>query len=961
MHKLIKSCVLTALFAVLPVSAVTPSPAMMAQFQNLSPAEQQRLAQQYGIELPTGMLGNSSSVSQAEPQLLIPQQDAPIYETVNGQLQIKELTQEEIENQRFGMKMFNAKVSTFAPIDNAPVPENYRLGPDDVLLLQLFGKQNDSVELIVSRNGTVVVPEVGPVHVSGLSVNQASEVIRSKVTETLLGVDAAISMGKLRTINIFIAGEAKKPGMYAVSALTTVTQSLYLAGGVSDIGSLRDILVKRAGATVGRFDLYDLLLRGDSSGDIQLQHGDVVFIAPMKATVKINGEVKRPAIYEVRSGETIDALLTMAGGTKAGAYPQSVVLERYNSNNLRDLQNLDLTNTANRQMVLRDGDLLRIAETSPRIENVITVAGAVVRPGFYAWQQGMRITDIVKSFWSDLHLTADLDYALVVRETNNSGDVKVLQFSLADVINQPSSTANLELKPRDLVLIFHHADQSIQRDKLNNYLRKLITERYDLMPDMQWTATDDLAGLAYQRMLEYNSEKMAKASGAGKAATIGDQRIVDTQAQKTQQLQQQAYASQLQKQQQLDSQTGLSVQQDASQTDLTNQPVIDLGKDALPAIMQDVMTKAFRDKDTIRLSASFSRTELLYPLLQKLKSQVRNGADPMLMSVNGEVKVPGDYPLVEGATVAHLIAAAGGLTESAFLNRAELTRAVLATDSNGIEVEHVAVDLNQVYSGAANLALQNRDRLNVFPVPDWNIERAIEIRGEVKFPGRYIIQRGELLSDVISRAGGLTRNAFLDGVIYTREVIKERERVQIKKLAEQLRADVATKSLSGGTGSVAPQDAMNMIKQLEDQPPVGRLVIDLPSILAGQENHDVQVQDGDLLYIPRSDNTISIVGEVQHAGSHRFDSALSVDEYLKLAGGTRKRADEERVYIIKADGSVALPSNDGWFAVSTSALEAGDTIVVPVDTEYKDNLSLWTQATQVFYQSAVAIAALNSF
>ena len=166
MHKLIKSCVLTALFAVLPVSAVTPSPAMMAQFQNLSPAEQQRLAQQYGIELPTGMLGNSSSVSQAEPQLLIPQQDAPIYETVNGQLQIKELTQEEIENQRFGMKMFNAKVSTFAPIDNAPVPENYRLGPDDVLLLQLFGKQNDSVELIVSRNGTVVVPAVSYTHLT---------------------------------------------------------------------------------------------------------------------------------------------------------------------------------------------------------------------------------------------------------------------------------------------------------------------------------------------------------------------------------------------------------------------------------------------------------------------------------------------------------------------------------------------------------------------------------------------------------------------------------------------------------------------------------------------------------------------------------------------------------------------------------------------------------------------------
>jgi protein involved in polysaccharide export with SLBB domain len=611
-------------------------------------------------------------------------------------------------------------------------------------------------------------------------------------------------------------------------------------------------------------------------------------------------------------------------------------------------------------MALRDGDLLSIAETSPRIENVITVAGAVVRPGYYAWQQGIRITDIIKSFWSDLHMTADLDYALVVRETNSAGDVKVLQFSLAEAVNQPSGLANIELKPRDLVLVFHHANQSIQRDKLNEYLRKVITERYNLAPDMQWTAADDLAGLAYQRMLESNSEKMAKASGAGKAATIGNQRIVDSQAQKTQQLQEEAYASQLQNLQQ-QTLSGVPGQQTAAIADTANIPVTDLGKDALPAIMQDVMTKAFRDKDIISLSASFTRTELLYPLMQKLKAQVRAGADPMVISVNGEVKVPGDYPLVEGASVAHLISAAGGLTESAFLNRAELTRAVMSTDSNGIEVQHVSVDLNQVYAGTLDLPLQHRDRLNIFPVPDWNIERAIEIRGEVKFPGRYAIQRGELLSDVINRAGGLTKSAFLNGVIYTREVIKERERLQIKKLAEQLRADVATKSLSDGAGRVAPQEAMKMIKQLEEQPPVGRLVIDLPAILAGQQEHDVQVQDGDLLYIPRSDNTISIVGEVQHAGSHRFDPAVGVDEYLKLAGGTRKRADEGRVYIIKADGSVALPRAGSWFMVNDNTLEAGDTIVVPVDTEYKDNLSLWSQITQVFYQSAVAIAALNSF
>ncbi|CAI3796477.1 SLBB domain-containing protein [Rheinheimera sp. MM224] len=926
MLKLLKTCVLVALFAALPVSAVTPSPAMIAQFQNLSPAEQQRLAKQYGIELPTGAAGAASS-QQAQPQVLVPQQQSVIVENV-----LSEPASTGRESQRFGMTMFNSQISTFAPVDNAPVPENYRLGPDDILLLQLFGKQNSSNELIVGRDGSVNLPEIGPVHVSGLSVSQASDVIANKVREAMIGVDAAITMGKLRTINIFVAGEAKTPGMFAVSALTTVTQSLYLAGGVSDIGSLRDIQVKRGGATVGRFDLYDLLLRGDSSGDIQLQHGDVVFVAPLKATVQVTGEIKRAAIYEVKSGETIDTLLSMAGGTKAGAYPQSVVLERYNSNNLRDLLNLDLTNAVNRQMALRDGDLLRIAETSSRIENVVTVAGAVVRPGFYAWQQGIRISDLIKSFWSDLHMSADLDYALVVREVNNAGDIKVLHFSLAEAINQPSGEANLSLKPRDLVLVFHHANEAIDREKLSAYIRDKIKQRYNLPADVKWTAEDDLSSKAFLSMLQYDTQLDSNQGRAGRASTAGELRIIDAQ-------------------------TTLNA-------DVTGTPVVatpDLGRGALPAIMQQLMLQMYRDKNVLALSASFNRTELLYPLLQKLKNQVRRGADPLILSVSGEVKVPGDYPLTEGATVASLIAAASGLTESAFLNRAELTRAAVAADSNSIEVNNIAVDLNKVFSKEEVVALQQRDRLNIFPIPDWNINRTIEVRGEVKFPGRYTIQRGETLSNVLNRAGGLNRNAFMAGAIYTREDIKERERVQTKKLAAQLRADIATKSLSESGITSTPQDALLMIKQLEEQPPVGRLVIDLPSILAGQPDYDVQVQDGDLLYVPRIDNTVSIVGEVQHASSHRFQSDLSVEDYLKLAGGTRKRADEERVYVIKADGSVMMPDQNGWFAIEKMNLEPGDTVVVPVDTEYKDNLSLWGQFTTIFYQSAVAIAALNTF
>lgn len=933
MLKFVKITLLVALVASLPVTAVTPSPAMIAQFQSLSPAEQQRLAKQYGIELPANMSG-TSAVQQAEPQVLVPQK-AESKSGDMGSERPKQLDDKEIESRRFGMSMFDSNVSTFAPVDNAPVAENYRLGPDDLMLLQLFGKQNTSEELKVSRDGSVNLPEIGPVNVNGLTVSQASELIVSKVREAMIGVDAVVTMGKLRTINIFIAGEAKTPGMFSVSAMTTVTQALYVAGGVSEIGSLRDIQVKRNGETIQHFDLYNLLLRGDSSGDVQLKHGDVLFIAPLKATVEATGEVKRPAIYEIRSGETIDTLLSMVGGTKAVAYPQSAVLERFGSNNLRNLLNVDLTEAVNRQILLRDGDLLTVSATSPRVENQVTLIGAVVRPGHYSWQQGIRVNSLIKSFWADLHMTADLDYALIVRETNDSGDIKVIQFSLSQAINKPESHNNLELKPRDLILVFNYAEQAVNRASLNEYLRKQVQRRYNTSDEMRWAATEDLSSVGFNNLVRANENRVARRASLGATDSIAGQKIVDAQL----------YDSQPKRAMFDQTEVGVSV-----------------GESALPEIMQQVMLRLYYDKEVLDLSASFNRTELMYPLIEKLKMQAKNGSSPLLVRVGGEVKVPGEYPLVEGANLKHLISAASGLTESAYLGRAELTRAEgINSNSNSIEVKNIAVNLETIFKNDEIFPLQSRDRLSIFPIPDWNIERAIEIRGEVKFPGRYTIQRGEMLSDVIERAGGLSRSAFMQGVVYTRESVKERERLQLKKLTEQLRADIATKSLSDSAVTTSPTDALLMIDQLEKQPPVGRLVLDMPAILAGDIDADIPVEDGDLFYIPRSDYTISVVGEVQHPSSHRFKDNMTVEDYLGLAGGLRKRADEERIYVIKANGAVVIPSNSGWFSVKSSQLEPGDAIIVPVDTEYRDSLGLWATVTQIFYQSAVALAALNTF
>ncbi|MDP2715668.1 SLBB domain-containing protein [Rheinheimera sp.] len=882
MLKFVKRLLLTltvSMAALAPLAAVAQaiSPAMLEQFKSLPRAEQERLAKQYGYTLPRSSGSGSSSAdagaTEAEQDKLEPL--VPPEQTDEVRFNAEEPT----KPNRFGLAMFSSNSSNFSQLSNTPVPADYKLGAADSLLLQLYGKESTDYELVIANDGSLAIPDIGPLQLAGLTFDKAANLIRERVKAAKIGVDAAVSMGKLRTINVIIAGEAKRPGIYTVSALTTVTQALFIAGGVSDIGSLRDISVNRAGKNAARFDLYQLLLKGDASGDINLRHGDVVFVAPVTAMAEVKGEVQRPAIYELATGETLLSLLQMAGGAKAGAYPKSAVLERFNQQNLRDLQNLDLTQPTAQQLEVRNGDVLTVAATSPRIENVITVAGVVVRPGQYAWHAGIKVSDILPSIWSALHLAADLEYAIIVRETSNSGNIEVIQFNLADAITSPDSAANHRLAPRDMLIVFPHGDNSYQRELLYTELKKKT----------EISVFDEQATALKETIFGFVTPEQEKQIGYH---------------------------------------------------------------------LQQTVDNAYINKELLPLTVHFSREELLKPIIQQLEQQARYNKQPQVATVSGNVKVPGIYPLAANATVSSLINAAGGLAQSAFASHAELTRA--EPDSSGnVQTRHLAINLNEVFSNNNDMLLQSRDNLNVFETPDWNVERTITLKGEVRFPGVYSIQQNESLNDIITRAGGLTEQAFVKGVVYTRLGVQEQEAEQQKKLIEQLRADIAGRALSAQGSPTAPADVITMIKELEKQKPVGRLVIDLEAIISGNPLHHIQVQNGDELLIPRRNNTISILGEVQHASSHRFDAKLSLDDYLKLAGGMRKRADDERVYVIRADGSVMVPESK-WFAVSKSSLQPGDTIIVPLDTEYKDNITLWAQITQIFYQSAVTIAALNA-
>ena len=248
----------------------------------------------------------------------------------------------------FGYDLFEGVPSTFAPVSDIQVPADYLIGPGDTLVVQLYGNEPRTYELTVERDGRINFPKLGPIVVSGMTFEHARATIEEQVERQLIGTHVSVTMGALRSIRVFVLGDAEKPGSYTVSGLSTMTNALFVSGGVKKIGSLRNIQLKRDGRLITTLDLYDLLLHGDTSGDRQLLPGDVIFIPPIGTTVAVYGAVRRPAIYELKTESTVAQVIDLAGGLLPDADASLGQLERILPSQLRRMLNVDLTAAAGR-------------------------------------------------------------------------------------------------------------------------------------------------------------------------------------------------------------------------------------------------------------------------------------------------------------------------------------------------------------------------------------------------------------------------------------------------------------------------------------------------------------------------------------------------------------------------------------------------------------------------------------
>ena len=836
------------------------------------------------------------------------------------------------ELKSFGYDLFEKAPTTYAPATDIPISPNYIIGPGDNIEVLLYGNQSDDFTLQVNREGEVYFPSIGPISVAGLSFQDMKSVLLQRIDNQLIGVEASITLGILKSIQVFVLGEAFQPGTYTISALSTLTNALFASGGVKENGSLRNIRLNRNGQLLVEFDLYDLLLRGDTSKDMRLQSGDVIFIPTLDRTAGIDGEVRRPGVYELVDDENLEDLISFAGGLLPSAHKSSAQIERVHSFDGITMIDTDLNQIASSAIELKDGDIFYAYPISNTVQDVVLISGYFKRPGFYQWKDGLKLSDLIRSN-TDLLPNVDTKYVVIKRESPLDKSYTALQANLDDILINAKSDKDIVLQSRDEILFFSMNSIEEKQDDLESkqVLREKIVELEKEKLQLELQVVDATSSaLQPRRELTAEDEMLLKTGQRvqPKLTLISD--LID---------------------------------QDLEMLVMKDNVVQIIRKDAFDAYETEGFEKVDADEEMLEEVAdnlavlSGDRQSILKPFIKVLEQQGRPDDPAKVIRVDGSVLFPGEYPFTPSMTVGDAINAAGGLKDNTFVDDIEVTKLNLS------EKQFVSSRLS-LNSNQMETKIDPSDRILVKGA--LRRLRTVKIEGEVFFPGEYILEEDETLTDLIERAGGLTREAFLPATFFQRESIRAAQVARLKAARKSLQQEIlfqSTRAGAVGAGSVDVSGVMQLINMTDDEDEsAGRLVLNLNGILDGRED-DIILENQDRIVVPRKPQSVSVIGEVYVPSSHVFAQSNNLNDYLKLSGGTKPAAEEDAIYIIKADGSIVTKSNQGTFfrASASGNIEPGDTIVVPFTTSTFSGLRAAQDVTQIIYELAVAAAAISSF
>ena len=914
--------------------------------------------------------------------------------------------QEQAQVVHFGHELFDRREGGATVLENMPVSPSYIVGPGDQVIVRTWGRLEGTNRMTVDRDGRIFYPKIGSLNVAGKTFQELRGILQQKVGK-IAQVKFEVSLGELKATRVSVVGEVRAPGWYNVSSLHTALQVLYLAGGVRDIGSMRQIELRREGKLARRIDLYDLLLHGDARGDLQLQQGDTLFVPVAGRTIAVVGDVRRPAIYELADEKTLEAAVLLGGGFSPSASTRRVQVERLDAHQSSIVLDIDTGDLAKGQQAfaLADGDVVRVFPIVDADANVLSVEGNVRRPGRYEVKPGLTVGGLFPDAGAFLPETW-FDYALLTRLVPPDLHKELVSVNLREIVLDKKPGADVALRGRDTLKVFpRSAFKDPHRVSISGEVRMaapppvakqeaarpesvMVDARHGREPEnKQAVPTTELEQerskvLKTDETLAQNYQKLADKDP-------GEKQVADKLIAKKKTEEQEVEA----------------VGQRAAMEKSTDEKATD-GRAPVSDVLTFDIAEGTRLSDLVTLAGGLSRNALLsraevvrvdenrnfHTLYVDLGKAMASDLEANVVlqdedrvrihsiwetklrqtvSVAGEVNDPGEYQLTEGMTLTDLVFKGGGFKESAYATQAELVRRQLAPGGELLTTQTVPVSLTKALDGdpASNLVLQAYDQLVVRRIPDYSAKVQITLGGEVRFPGSYVVPKGERLSAVIARAGGFTSEAYLHAAVFSRESTRRTQQAAIDRLTEELQMSVTQKEqearaaldkedLEFNQQTIAAR--RDLIAQLRSAKANGRVIIGLPDSgkVAGS-SANILLENGDRLEVPKKMNVVTVVGRVYNPTGIVFNpDNADAGHYLSEVGGPMEGADTDHIFILRADGSVA--AGNGFFGrrITSVALQPGDSIIVPQNLEQSRWLKDVRDITQILFQIAVATAVV---
>ncbi len=809
--------------------------------------------------------------------------------------------------ERFGLEVFRNSVNDpdAIPMD-LPVGPDYVLGPGDSLEIDLWGAVSQRVFRVVDREGRVSLPEAGPLLVSGRNLGDVQLAVQQVLRTEYRDVSADVSLSRLRTVRVYVVGDVRAPGAYDISSLSTPLNALFAAGGVTARGSLRALKHYRGKQLLEEVDAYDLLLHGVPSGLQRLENGDTLLVPALGPQVTVEGMVRRPAIYELNGETSLAEVLDLAGGILPTATLRHIEVQRVELHEKRTMLTLDLSPTGDADSAKKQLEAFKISDGD---EVHIFPIAPYNEDAIYL--QGHVLRPGRYSYKQGMSLSD-------------------LIGSYKDLLPEPAGhyAEIVRLNPPD----FHPSVESFDltaalanpasAPKLQPLDTVRVFSRYDFEPAPEiWVG--------------------GEVREAGKYRTSGQAHLRDA-----------IYlAGGVTQDASLDSAQLFRTQPDGTMKILS----VDL-REALAGNPVDNVIVQPRDRLIVH----------------------RNSArvDPATVYITGEVAKPGRYPLTTNMHVEDLVRVAGGLKRSAYTESADLSRFEMNA-SRTTPSDRLELNLRAAMNGddKADVPLRDGDVLAIRRLPRWNdIGAAMTVRGEVLHPGTYGIEAGERLSSVLSRSGGFDSEAYPYGAVLMRREVRDLEMKAHMELVQRVKAEQVTLKALPDTDADQKNAKLTAIgqteatlAQLEASNPIGRVVIHISADTKAWRNTaaDVQVRDGDVLFVPKKTGYVMVNGQVFNPTAISYRPGHSAKWYLSQAGGLTQLADKKAVFVVRADGSVIAAKNnsDGWWGGDpmSATLRAGDTVVVPEKAPKigTRNWALIMQSASLASSVALAVAYIH--